>query len=632
MLDSMRRGAQSWIAKVLFLVLVASFVLWGIPNDFLRSANTTIATVGKTEISVDRFRRAFDNQIAAMSSDTTGRINRETAIALGVDRNVAERLVGQGALLEQANKMKLALSDETLTEAVRNDPMFQGLDGKFSKLNFDGFLQQLGLSEQGFFALRREDELRQQLTDTVTAATVVPKAMIDLRHAYDNETRVTAHFVIDAIKKVVVADPADAQIKQTYDDNKTQFMTPEYRKLSVLVLALEDLKKGLTFTDDELKASYQDTKASYDKPERRRIQQISFKDKAAAGAARKEIVESKKNFVDVAKATGAKESDINLGMLTEKQLIDPAVAKAAFSIARDEVSQPIDGKFSTYLLRVIEIDAGKMTTFDEVKDLVRDKLATKKAEGLVQEKLDLVEEARNAGKTQKEIGESLSLVFKDVEAASADNKTPDGKTALELADAQTVLDAAFAVSPGAQNDVLKLPSNDYAWFDTLTVTPPRQKTLEEAKGLVKDYYLDAEQKKLLLELANKLTERLKNGEDINKLAAEAGGKVELSENVKRVMSVPGMSQDAVRLAFTLPKGGTANAASADNRSRVVFKVNDVIAAAAPTKEEADKIAKKLSDELETDQLIALVDGLKSRFGVSLNEELLRRFAGADPQQ
>ena len=409
-------------------------------------------------------------------------------------------------------------------------------------------------------------------------------------------------------------------------------MTPEYRRIAVLVLALEDLKKGLTFTDDELKTAYQETKATYDKPERRRIQQISFKDKAAAEAARKDVVDNKKNFVDVAKATGAKESDINLGMLTEKQLIDPAVAKAAFSIARDEVSQPIDGKFSTYIVRVIEIDAGKTTTFDEVKELVRDKLATKKAGGLVQEKLDLVEEARNAGKTLKETGASLNLVFKDIEAVAADNKTPDGKTALEMTDAQTVLDAAFATSPGAQNDALKLPSNDYAWFDTLTVTPPRQKTLEEASALVKDYYVDSEQKKQLLEFANKLTERLKNGEDIEKLAAEAGGKVEITENVKRVMSVPGMSQDAVRLAFTLPKGGAANAESADNKSRVVFRVNDIIAAAAPTKEEADKITKKLSGELETDQLIAFVDGLKSRFGVTLNEELLRRFAGADPQQ
>ncbi len=632
MLDSMRRGAQSIVAKILFLLLMASFVLWGIPRNFLGGASTTVATVGKTEIPLDRFRRAFDNQIAAMSNEQTGRISRETAIALGLDRNVVERLVGQTALLEQTAKMGLAVSDKTLTEGVRSDPMFQGLDGKFSKFNYDGFLQQLGMSERGFFALRREDDLRAQLTDTLTAATVVPKALVEVTHAYDEEVRVTEHFTIDAIKKVVVEDPTEAKVIVTYENNKTQFMTPEFRKISVLVLTVEELKKSVEISDADIKTSYEDSKATYDKPERRRIQQIPFKDKATAEATRAAIAGGTKNFVDAAKELGLKETDINLGMLSQKQLIDPIVAKAAFALARDEVSQPIEGKFSTLILRVIEIDAGKTTTFEEVKDQVRDKLATKRAEGLVQEKLDLVEEARNAGKTLKEAGESLKLTYKDVESVSSGNKTPDGKTALDITDAATVLDAAFATQPGTQNDVLKLPSNDYAWFDTLSVTPPRQKSFDESKALVKDYYLDAEQKKQLNALATKFVARLQAGEDIKKLAGEAGGTVERSENVKRVMSVPGMSQAAIRLAFTLPKGSAAHSESSDNKSRVVFKVIDIIAAPAPTKEQADKLVKKLSDEMQTDQLIAFVDGLKVKFGVTVNDTLLKRFAGTEPPQ
>ena len=632
MLDSMRRGAQSVVAKILFLLLVLSFVIWGIPHNFLGGPSNTIATVGGTEISLDRFRRAFDNQLQAMSNDKTGRIDRQTAVALGLDRSVAERLVGQTALLEQSKKMQIAISDQTLADGVRNDPLFFGPDGKFNKLGYDGFLQQIGMTEQGFLALRREDEMRRQITDSLAAATVVPKAMVEVRSAYDQETRTLEHFTIDKIKKVVVADPTDAQIQTTYDDNKTQFMTPEYRKIAVLLLSIDDLKKGVEISDADLKTSYEDTKSTYDKPERRRIQQISFKDKATAEAMRKDIVLGKKNFVDAAKETGAKESDINLGMLTQKQLIDPAVATAAFALPRDEVSQPIDGKFSTLLIRVIEIDAGKVTTFDEVKDLVRDKLASKKAEDIAREKLNEVEEARNAGKTLKEAAESLKLVFKDVEATTSDNKTPDDKTALDITDAQTVLDAAFAAQQGQQNDVVRLPSNDLAWFDLLGVTAPRQKTLDEAKALVKDYYLDAEQKKQLDALAAKLVDRLKAGEDIAKLAEEAGGKVETSENVRRVMSVPGMSLDAIKYSFNLAKGTVAQTESSDNRSRVVFRVKDVIAAPAPSADDLKKQTEKLAGDLETDQLIAFVEGLKTKFGVTMNDGVLKRFAGSDTTQ
>ena len=52
----------------------------------------------------------------------------------------------------------------------------------------------------------------------------------------------------------------------------------------------------------------------------------------------------------------------------------------------------------------------------------------------------------------------------------------------------------------------------------------------------------------------------------------------------------------------------------------------------PAKEEAEKLTKKLAGELQTDQLIAFVDGLKSKFGVTLNESLLKRFAGAGAPQ
>ena len=93
-----------------------------------------------------------------------------------------------------------------------------------------------------------------------------------------------------------------------------------------------------------------------------------------------------------------------------------------------------------------------------------------------------------------------------------------------------------------------------------------------------------------------------------------------------------MSQEAIRLAFTLPKEGAAHSESSDHKSRVVFKVITINVPPPPAKEEAEKLAKKLGGELQTDQLIAFVDGLKSKFGVTLNEPLLKRFSGAGAPQ
>ncbi len=100
------------------------------------------------------------------------------------------------------------------------------------------------------------------------------------------------------------------------------------------------------------------------------------------------------------------------------------------------------------IVRAIEIEPGKESTFDEVKDQVRDKLAKQRALGHMQERFDLVEEGRNAGKTLKEIGDEQKLRFIDVEATDKTNKTPDGKTAVDYPDATIILKEAFQREPG----------------------------------------------------------------------------------------------------------------------------------------------------------------------------------------
>jgi len=396
----------------------------------------------------------------------------------------------------------------------------------------------------------------------------------------------------------------------------------------VLVLSTDTLKSEITLSDDELKTYYNDHKSTYDKPERRRLQQIAFKDKAAAAAARAEIVAGRKNFLDVAKEQGATESDVNLGLLSKDKLIDPKIADAAFALERDVLSEPVEGRFATVLVRAVEIDPGKESTFDEVKDQVRDKLAGERAEALIQERYDLVEEGRNAGKTLKEIGEEQKLRFIDVEAVDRDNHTPDGKTAIDIQDAAIALKQIFATGVGMQPDAVDLPGSAHVWFDVLSVTEPQQKPFEQVKDEVKASYIDKETARLLNELAQKLVDRLKGGEVFAKVAEDAGGKPEMLESVKRNTSQPGLSQEGVTQAFALEKGGAAYTDTSDRQSRVVFQVQDITPAAAASKQEADKLTKELASQIGNDDLMAYINALKADLSVHINEAELARATGA----
>ena len=190
---------------------------------------------------------------------------------------------------------------------------------------------------------------------------------------------------------------------------------PSSARSGLLVLSVDELKKTISVTSAEAQAAYNNSQNTYNTPERRRVQQIAFKDKAAAEAAKKAIAGGK-SFADAAKEAGAKDSDIDLGLVSKDRLIDPKIADATFSLAKDTVSDPVEGRFATVLLRVSDIQPAVNRTFADVKDQVKDKLAATKAADLMQGQVDHVEDQRSAGKSLKDIADEMKLQFYEIPA------------------------------------------------------------------------------------------------------------------------------------------------------------------------------------------------------------------------
>jgi len=629
MLDALRRGASSFLAKLLLGLLILSFGVWGIADVFTGFGRGNVATIGDTDITAPEYDRVLRMELDGLSAENERRITMEEARREGVDRLVLSKMIGQAALREYTDELNMGLSQDLVVEGLLNDPGFAGPDGKFSRTGFNDFLARLGVSENYFLSLRRDDDLRQQFSSAILNGTVTPQAMIDIANTYRNETRTIEFFKIDAAKSVTVPEPDDAKLQAYYNDNKASFMTPEHRKYNVLVASTDELKKEVALTDEELKAAYEAEKAIYDVPERRSIQQIAFKDKATAVAAREALVKGTKNFMDVAKETGAKESDVNLGKLTKAQLIDPKIADAAFTIERDAISEVIEGRFANVVLRVIEIEPGRTSTFEETKKKVRDKLASQRASTLLQERVDLIEEARNAGKTKKEIAEELKVRLIEVAASDADGNDPSGKAVLDVATPERITRLVFRTEPGTVTEPVEVGSDGYAWVEVLSVEPPKEKPFESIKGEVKKNYIEAERRRLIKELADKLVDRAKAGEDMAKLAAEVGGTVDQVEDVKRNMSPPGLTGDAIGAAFSLPLNGATSALTVDRGTRTVLKVVKITPPGELPKSDKDQLVQEMRRELQNDMLIAYVTNLQDRFGVSINEQEVKRVTGAD---
>jgi peptidyl-prolyl cis-trans isomerase D len=630
MLEMFRRGAQGWIAKIFFGILVLSFAVWGVADVFRGYGEGALARVGTTEISSNDFQTAFQNQVEQLRRRYGPRMTAEMARLSQVDQQVLQQLVANAAIENHAKSMKLGVSEKAIVDSIKKEPSLQGTDGKFNRAAFESVLRQAGVSERGFIAEQRRLELRNQLTQALLTGAVVPDATVDLLHKFREETRTAQYFNVDPAKVVKLAEPDEAKLKETYEANKKQFVTPELRKLAVLLLSSTEVKKRVVVSDDDVKANYDGDKERFNLPEKRKLQQIAFPDKAAAEKALKAVAAGK-SFVDIAKEAGAKDSDIDLGLMTKKELIDQKVADAAFALAKDKISGLVEGQFATVLLKVVEIQPGKQRTLDEVKAEIRDALAVKRSNDEVQKLQTQVEDARTSGKTLKEAAEALKVPF--IEIAATDKKAlgPDGKPVLADADAERVVASAFEAKIGVESEAVELSNGGVAWVDVLGVTPEKQRPFEEVKAEVKAVWTTAETRKGLVDATAKLVDRIVKGETVEALAKEIGAKVETAAGLRRGAAAGGLPENVGAQAFIIAKDGATAADAADGKSRVVLKVIDIKVAAPATKEQADKIKAEVGRQVQNDLYASYIGALRDSQGVTINQPALTRALGGDRQ-
>jgi peptidyl-prolyl cis-trans isomerase D len=618
MLNSLRNSAGSWVVKILLGVLILSFTLWGIGDIFRSSGRRTLAEVGNREITPQQFERNYRNQIAMVSNRLGRQLTAKEARAFGIAQGVLQNLIGTTAIDIHADSLGLGISDDAVASAVRNEPTFEGSGGKFDPQRFQEVLRNIGMTEEGFFALQREEMVRQQLASALSESAYVPQTLLDAIYHYRNDERVLKYFVLKPDVVGEVAPPDEDALKAYYEKNKARYRAPEYRKIGMLTLTPDAIKDTISIKDDELKAHYEATKSRYSTPERRTIQQLIFDNAAAARDAEEKLAKGA-DFVALGKELGMKDSDINLGTFAKDQLVDKTLAEAAFALKKDEVSKPVES-FSTVILRVTEITPGNQKSFEEVKDQVRQDLARERARDEIQKLYDAVEDARAGGANVAEAAQKLNLPYTEL-TFDRSGQGEDAKPVKAIADSRAALDLTFESDVGVENNPVA-KGDGYLFIDVLEVIPERQKTFDEVRGDVRTAWIDEETRKRVRTRAEELVEKAKGGTAIGDIAQEVGATVSTTPALKREASPKELPRTAVSLAFTLPESGFGHVQMSDGKSQAVIQVIEAKKAPPMDDKQAEALRKELRQNMRVDILSEYVGGLQRDYGVQINNDAI----------
>jgi peptidyl-prolyl cis-trans isomerase D len=389
MLSSLRSAGHSFVMKLLMLLLVLSFGVWGV-GDMLRSThNGQMAKVGSEVINYSDFARnvnLLETQLQAMGMS-------------GVDRGAMEeevlrRMIEEKMVQQRLREIGLDVNERLLAQRLSEAPMFKGITGKFDPKMFQATLAQRRMSEAAFLNDLKSDIRNAAFTTSLGVDDLSPPdALAALMEASSRETRSIILVRIPANASLVTT-PDAAALQAYYDRSKElYYMEPERRTVEYVSFTQRDLDAFIAkqVSDDAIKERFESDPerfggaANFEKarPELEKelrseageqvVDQLSttIEDSLAAGDSMGDAI-AKAGI----QATPRMLSNITGVQYANKGDLEAQVAASAYAMEEGETSNlqtTKDGSY--YLLTVKSVTPASPKPFEQVKGDVEKRLA-----------------------------------------------------------------------------------------------------------------------------------------------------------------------------------------------------------------------------------------------------------------
>ncbi len=629
MLESMRKAAQGVVGKAIMTVvmglIIVSFVIWGV-GDMLRGFTaSTVATVGSAKISEQEYRSSYQRTIQQYQRRLRQPFTNEQARAIGLDREVLQRLLSESAIDEEGRKLGLNVSDEALRAMIETNPNFRDKSGAFDPQLFAEALRNNDMNERMFVTDLRKTALRQFIVAALTAGITAPKAETKAEADVRDQTRSIDYFILPASAAGVIAPPSEEALKAFFNDRKSSYRAPEYRAIDVVALDPLTLANPADVSDADGEAAYDKVAGKdprYGSPEKRDLQQILFPSEGEADAAAARI-KAGASFDDIVKERNLKPEQTDIGETTKAAMIDKDEAEAVFALPQGGVSGVLKSEFGPVIVRVKGVTPSAVKPYAEVADEIKRQISASRAGDKIQAVHDKIEDARVSGKPLAEAARDAGLTAQTIPAVDAQGRDPSGAE-VNLPDKADLLRAVFASDVGLDEAPLQTKGNGFVWFSVAKIEPAHDRSFNDAKAEVEAQWRAEEVDKALAAKSDDLVKQLRSGGTIADLAKSVGAEAKTAADIHR--DDKSLPETVTAAIFREPADGEGAAAAPGGRA--VFKITSD---KTPPVDFADPRVKDMAQQLDAAQRDSLleqyVEALRRSLGVVVHQEVLQSAEG-----
>ena len=381
--------SKSILVKLLIVIIIAVFALWGVGDMFSAGKTNVVAEVSGKNIYSEDYVNQLRNGLQSKNYQ-----NISDAIKDNLHIQILNQLVAEKIFEIYAEEEKIIINDKTLANFIKNIPEFSK-NGKFSRTEYEKYLL---------------------------------KNQID---SYSFETS----FKKSLLKKLIVESQNLGSISTSY--HKTKVKNYFEKKISISYINLEDLYEDIDITEKEI-LDYHKKNPSYSNELRSIKYAIINQNKEANQSSDlffKNIsdienqVLSNKNFDDIAtqfslnvKKSGLFNKDGLIKNSLKTTVLDKSIVQKAFYLNDQITSELIEIKGSFYLIGINEIVKKKpLTLNDKIKKNIINKIKKKNIDSKANS-------LRNKIKEENIFNQLVSKKTKFVKQLELKNRLEENKT------------------------------------------------------------------------------------------------------------------------------------------------------------------------------------------------------------
>lgn len=631
MLQTIRDRSQGVIVAVVIGLVSLTFVLWGVESYISAARQVVVAEVEGQDIPLEEFQQHLQRQRRQAEAMMGEAFDAEAWNSPEFKRRALDALVDERLLDILTDGARVRVADAQVARQLADIPAFQE-DGRFSRQLFEQRVSSLGYSPLGFEQRLRADMRQAQLRGGIAASEFVLREEAERTARLSAQTRDIGYAVIPAQVVAAAAEVGDSDLETYFAAHQEDYRTVEKVEVEYLELSAAMLASAVAVDDAALRAFYDANHALYTKAEQRNVNHIlihvaenapeaevaAARAKAEAALGRARAGEDfEKLAAELSDDTGSKAEGGETGLFP-RGVMAPEFEEAAFKLAAPgDLTEPVRTRFGFHLIKLKEIDAGGLQSFDAVRADVETAYRGQEAQKLY---VDQAEQFSNLVYEHPEgletAAEALGLTTQRTDALD--------RAALTERFSAAAADAAFSpevLQQGLNSEPFEMPDGRVVALRAVEHHPAAIPPLAEVREAVREAVIAERQRELTAKAGEELITALRAGGSVSELLKDRGydwqsvaGAGRASDKVNRAVlraAFDAEVEDGEPLYLGLPVGVSDYA---------VVRVANVVTpvAAQVDKAEVDKLRQSLAGDRANQAWKDFVAALRARSDVEVS--------------